>query len=186
MIMNLTNKPTTFMWFLHLSKRQIRTFCCLRLKSGVILTPILHSQHIFNWATKCHQNAGIIQPLPATSTIAWSKDITWNSTLITIRSDTLPLQQSWLPVSVPSVQNALLPSCSLCTFVGSWLKCHPIREVFHIHPVQLHPLPSEPPFSALCALWHSSPRFIHSLLPSLNHRMLYSLLCLWHLKQHLE
>ena len=143
-----------------------------------------HIQHIFNWPTKCHQNTGIIQPLPSTSTTAWS-NITWSSTVITIRSDTLPLQGSWLPVSVPSVQNALLPSCSVCTFFGSWLKCHPIREVFHIHPVQLPPHPSETPFSALSTLWHSSPWFIHSLLPSLNHRMFYSLLCLWYLKQHL-
>lgn len=96
MIMNLTNKPTTFMWFLRLSKRQIHTFCCLHLKSGVILTPILHSQHIFNWPTKGHQNTGIIQPLPTTS-----KDVNWSSTIITIRSDMLPLQWSWLPAPVP-------------------------------------------------------------------------------------
>lgn len=130
MIMNVTNKPTTFVWFLHLSKRQIHTFCCLHLKSGVILTPILHSEHIFNWPTKCHQYSGIKQPLPTTS-----KDVNWSSTIITIRSDMLPPQWSWLPASLPSVQNALLPSCSLCTSFGSWLKCHPIREVFHIHPV---------------------------------------------------
>ena len=50
MKMNLTNKPTTFMWLLHLSKWQIHTFCCLRLKSGVILTPVLNlaSKHIFS------------------------------------------------------------------------------------------------------------------------------------------
>jgi len=48
-----------------------------------------HIQHIFNWPTKCHQNTGIIQPLPTTSTTAWPKDITWSSTVITIRSDTL-------------------------------------------------------------------------------------------------
>lgn len=144
-----------------------------------------HIQHIFNWPTKCHQNTGIIQPLPTTSTTAWPKDITWSSTVITIRSDTLHFRGPGSLFLFPLYRMLFFLHALSVHFLVLGLNVTLIREVFHIYPVQLSPHPSEPPFSALSTLWHSSPWFIHSLLPSLNHRMFYSLLCLWHLKQHL-
>lgn len=108
-----------FMWFLHLSKRQIHTFICP--KSAAIFTPVFHTAYSIcpQISSKCRHNL-------TTSHLDYYQLHFYNP-IHYVRCAPTGL----LPPA-PSAQNVLPPSMDLPHIFGSWLKCHRIWEVIHV------------------------------------------------------